>query len=114
MILLQFWILLAVTDRVLGGLDDASLERHQRAMALAFALPLGVTWLLPDICAYTIAGFEALAVVVRFAAPVTALVTFALVARVLKRSFAASWGRVAMAALLGGLAQGIVGGLLLR
>ena len=71
-------------------------------MALAFALPLGVTWLLPDICAYAIAGFDALAFVVRFAAPVTAVVTFALVARVLKRSFAASLGRVAMAALLGG------------
>ncbi len=113
-ILLQFWILLAVTGRVLGGLDADSLDAHRRAMALAFAVPLGLTWLLPDICAYAIAGFEALARVVRVAAPVTAALTFALVLRVLKRSFAASWGRVAVAALLGGIAQGFVGGLLLR
>jgi hypothetical protein len=110
-LMLQFWVLIAVCALV-AGVKRSALPMP--ALAKAYALPLFFLWLLPDALFYALWGFEALARVVRVAAPITALVTVLLVARSLQTLPAVSVRRATFAALSGSLSQAIVGGAVLR
>lgn len=84
------------------------------AIAVAYAAPLAFTFVLPELFAFALFGFDALRVVIRFTAPLSGLVTLVLCTRTLARRLGLPLGRALVAAIAGLAAQGVVAGVALR
>lgn len=115
LLLAQWRLASAVAQRVaraLGGHGAASLLSDRLAPALA--LPLILLFLVPDLLAYAWLGFGALAKLVRITAPLSFAGSVWLGSRAVRRVHALGGGRAFAAALLGVLAQALLGGVLLR
>lgn len=107
LLLLLGWIFASVACGVAGVADELD------ALMAAWARPTAACFVLPDLVAYATVGFEGVAMVVRFTAPITAVAvlawaTYALVSRGAPR------GRALGAAALGLLAQALPAAFLLR
>jgi hypothetical protein len=120
-VLLVLWGVLTGVAHVLTrghGLTGAKAQGSARELVgllgFAYGLPLLLAFLLPEWIAYGIFGIEGLRQVVRFTAPLTALVTCVLVAWVLRAVRAVTWRRAAVAAVAAVLAQAALGAPFLR
>jgi hypothetical protein len=98
--------------RKLGGSGtfEDTFDRGARALALPF-LSL---WLLPDVALYLTGGFERLTEGVRFTAAASSLGTLVLAVLAVRRAHALSTGRAIVAALVGLVAQAVLGAPWLR
>lgn len=115
LLLAQWRLASAVAHRVaraLGGRGEAAPLTVQLAPALA--LPLIVVFLVPDLVTYAWLGFAALAKLVRITAPLSFVCSVWLGTRAVQRVHRLGGGRALVAALVGVLAQALVGGVLLR
>ncbi len=110
-----FWIggLVAhgVARRFSGsGTRDASLA----VFGVAYAVPMIVLFLVPDIIVFEVFGFAAIGKAMRWYAPVAAISCVWLGAVGFSRAHEISAGRASLAAIAGFFAQAIVGGAFLR
>lgn len=115
LILAQFALLGALTHRVaraLGG--SSSLRDTYTALGPAFASPIILLIVIPDVIVLTTAGFAALGSLVRVTAPLLALTTWVTVTVAVRRVCALSAGRAALAAVVGLVAQAALGAPFLR
>ncbi len=98
--------------RKLGGRGtfEDTFDRGARALALPFL----VLWLLPDVVLYATGGFERLTTGVRVVAAASSLGTLVLAVLAVRRAHALSTGRAVAAALVGLVAQAVLGAPLLR
>lgn len=82
--------------------------------ARALAVPFLALWLLPDVLLYATGGFERLTAGVRFTAAASTLGTVVLAVIAVRRAHTLSSGRACAAAVVGLVAQGVIGATLLR
>lgn len=113
--LMLFWIggLVAhgMARRFSGsGSRDASLA----VFGLAYAMPMLALFILPDIVVFLAFGFAAIGKAMRWYAPLAALACVWLGALGLSRAHSIGVGKAGIAALLGFVAQAVVGGVFLR
>jgi hypothetical protein len=115
-VLLALWTLCAAVAyrlaRALGG--TGSFGGTANAIGIALALPLAVLFLVPDFVAYGLAGFDALGLVVRVTAPLSFAATLWLATIAVGVACSVTGWRAFVAAAAGGIAQALVGGILLR
>lgn len=83
-------------------------------ISTAIGLPLLALFLLPDVITYALAGFSALGKLVRLSAPISFVVTVALVARAVRRERGITPPRALVVALVAVLAQALLGAPFLR
>jgi Yip1 domain len=93
-----------------AGSRDASLA----VFGVAYAVPMIVLFLVPDIVVFLAFGFAAIAKAMRWYAPVAGISCVWLGVVGLSRAHKLSVGRASLAAIAGFLAQAIVGGPFLR
>lgn len=110
------WLVLSATAqgvaRALGGRGEWGTTA--RGLAVAFALPLLVLFVLPDLLVYAIAGFDALASGMRIYGPAAAFVVLVGSTRVVGHVHDVSLPRAFVAALAGLVLQAVVAAPLLR
>ena len=82
--------------------------------ARALALPFLALWLLPDVALYATGGFERLTAGVRFTAAASTLGTLVLAVLAVRRVHTLSAARASGAAVVGLVAQAVIGATLLR
>jgi hypothetical protein len=102
------WLVLASVAGRITGADVAA------PLGYAFGIPLATTWMVPDVMAYGVFGFDALSSVVRFVAPITAAYALFLATVALREIAEVRWARAFGAAFAGLLAQALVGAWALR
>jgi hypothetical protein len=101
----------AVARRFSGlGSRDASLA----IFGVAYAVPMTVLFLIPDVAVFLTLGFGAMGKAMRWYAPVAALACVWLGAVGLSRAHNIGTGRAALASLAGFVVQALVGGFFLR
>ena len=93
-----------------SGSRQASLA----VFGVAYAVPMIVLFLIPDIAVFLTLGFEAIGKAMRWYAPVAAIACVSLGAVGLSRLHGIKTGRAAAAAFAGFVAQALVGGFFLR
>jgi hypothetical protein len=98
--------------RALGG--SGSTKATANALGVALAAPLLALFLLPDAAAYATLGFDALAALVRFTAPLSLAATLWLGTLAVRSAHDLSRARSFAAAAAGVIAQAAIGGVLLR
>lgn len=98
--------------RALGG--EGSAKQTMLVAGLSMAVPSVVLWLVPDAIVYAAAGFEALAVGMRYYVPLSVLWTVVLVTAGTRAVHGLSLGRAVVVALVGLLAHALVGAPFLR
>lgn len=111
------WMLLRLHAAVIAhcaGLGTPLSSRTADALSVSVSGPLWLLWLVPELVTYALFGFEALSAVVRFAAPLTFLLSTAVAARHLHLHEARSVPRATLCAALGLLVLGIAAGPVLR
>lgn len=113
--LVLFWIGGLVTHalarRLSGsGSRDASLA----VFGVAYAVPMTVLFLLPDVAVFLTLGFAAIGKAMRWYAPVAAIACIWLGALGLSRAHGMGSGRATLAIFAGFLSQALVGGFFLR
>ena len=115
-LLFGLWVLASTVAWTLGRALGGSGTLSSTANPLAFALagPLLALLLLPDAIAYLLAGFEALAHVVRITSTLTVLASIVLATFAVRAAHGVSTPRAFVAGLSGVLAQGLLGGVVLR
>jgi hypothetical protein len=98
--------------RKLGGSGtfEDTFERGARALALPFV----ALWLLPDVALYATGGFARLTEGVRFTAAASSLGTLVLAVLAVRSAHGLSTGRAIVAALVGLVAQAVLGAPWLR
>jgi hypothetical protein len=99
--------------RRLSGVEAASPEAWVDALAPAYAWPLLLAFVLPDLGVTLLLGHEQLAAAMRFYAPLAPLLVLAASIRAVRR-LGASWPRAVVAPLVGLVAQALAGSLVLR
>lgn len=82
--------------------------------ARALALPFLALWLSPDVALYATGGFERLTAGVRFTAAASTLGTLVLAVLAVRRTHTLSNARAFAAAVVGLVAQAVIGATLLR
>jgi hypothetical protein len=100
------------TARALGG--GAPAGASLGGIGLALGVPLCAAMIVPDLIVYGLYGFSALARLVRITAPVAAIVTLLWATLVIRGIHRLSAFRSLVAAFAGVVAQGVVGGIVLR
>lgn len=114
-VLLVLWgALTLVAHRFTGGRAQGSLRELAGPLGLAYGLPLLLSFLLPEWIAYGAFGIDGLRQIVRFTAPITGVLTCALVAWVLRSVRGISWRRAALGAFVAVVAQAVLGAPFLR
>lgn len=108
---LASWGLLSV---VAGRIAAVPTARVAPALGYAYGVPLLFTWALPDVVVLFASGFDALAMLVRVVAPVTAIYTLVLCTMAVRVVADVGSGRAFAAALGGLIAQALVGSWALR
>jgi len=98
--------------RKLGGSGTFEDTFHRGARALG--LPFLALWLLPDVALYATGGFDRLGAGVRVTAAVSSFGTLVLAVLAVRDAHALSTGRAIAAALVGLVAQAVLGAPLLR
>jgi hypothetical protein len=98
--------------RALGGSGSGMATAN--VLGVALAAPLLVLFILPDAVAYRALGFEALATLVRFTAPLSLAATLWLATLALRSAHSLSTPRSFVAGAAGVIAQAALGGILLR
>lgn len=81
---------------------------------VAYAIPMTVLFLVPDVAVFLMLGFGAIGKAMRWYAPIAALACVWLAAMGLSRLHGIGAGRATIAALAGFVAQALVGGFFLR
>ena len=113
---LGLWLLAGLSAhslaRALGG--RGKLRGTLAAMGPAYAAPLIVAFVLPDLLLFALLGFEALGRAMRVYAPLAALLALAACALAVEAGARVEKGRAALAAFGGLLLQALVGGAFLR
>ncbi|MBC7173737.1 MAG: hypothetical protein H5U40_14955, partial [Polyangiaceae bacterium] len=80
----------------------------------SLSLPIVALFLLPDLVAYTLSGFDALGMLVRFTAPLSFAATLALATLAMRVSHGLASGRAFVSAAAGVVSQAVIGGVFLR
>ncbi len=101
-----------VTARRLSG--SASRDASLAVFGIAYAIPMTLLFLVPDVAVFLTLGFGALGKAMRFYAPIAAITCVWLGAVGLSRVHSIGTGRATVAALAGFFAQALVGGFFLR
>lgn len=103
----------AAVGAAAGGSASGRLAT-QEALSRTYALPLLLGFVIPDFVTYLIWGFDALVSGMVVYAPLALLgiVYFSVIA--LRRLHGLGWGRAFLVVLAAGVAQALVGGLVLR
>ena len=110
-----FWVGGLVTHGVARGFSGSgSRDASFAVFGVAYAAPMIMLFLVPDILVFEIFGFNAIGKAMRWYAPVAAIACVWLGALGLSRAHKISAGRASLAAIAGFLAQAIVGGAFLR
>lgn len=115
-VLVGCWLLMSaaavtVSRRLKGAPDPAGLTR---ALAVAYALPLLLLLVLPDLLVFALAGFEGLGRALPFYAAAAPLAQIALATRALRRHTQLSRGRSLAAATIAFITQTIPFAMLVR
>lgn len=110
------WVVLCATSAAVARLYGAAVTAKDLAAACAhaYAVPLVLTWALPDAVVFLAAGFDALGPLVRLVGSATALYMAGLTALAVRSVTGLPWPRAVVAALAGLVAQALVGGWALR
>lgn len=98
--------------RALGGTGERT--RTLASVARAFAIPAAALFLAPDVVAYAVGGFGAIARVTRWTAPLTLIVVIVAMTVAVRREHGVSRGRALAAVLAGVVALGMLHGPWLR
>ncbi|MFW6049768.1 MAG: hypothetical protein ACODAU_01265 [Myxococcota bacterium] len=114
-LLVQWGVCVGVARTVARRLGGAGAVRPlANGLGLALGLPLLSLFVVPDLIAYAVAGFEALGPLVRVTAPLAFVATSVLATGAVRLAHGLGVGRALVAALAGVLAQAVLGGMLLR
>ncbi len=103
-----------VVVRALSGGGAVSFREAFAALAPAYAWPLLILFVIPDLVVYLAFGHAALAKAMRFYAPLVPLAIVALGAARARGLFGCGLARAAAASFGGLVAQGVAGAVLLR
>jgi hypothetical protein len=115
LLFLLWWVASRISHAAARGLGGVGSQKDSaQALALALAVPIVVGLVMPDLVVYLVFGFPALARLIPWTAPLSALVTIALAAWALARSHRLATGRALAAALAGVLVQALLGAPALR
>ncbi len=110
-----WWLCSEIAHRLCRAMGGSGEEAGTRvALGFAYAAPLLVAHVLPELVAYVAGGFDAMAKVGRVSLPFAALWVWALSAAALRVAHGVTTGRAVLASLAGLLAQAIAGGLVIR
>jgi hypothetical protein len=114
-VLAQYAVLGSVAHAMARALGGSGQRRATFAwLGPAFALPILLVLVIPDVLVLATAGFDALAALVRVTVPLLALTTWVTATVAVRRACSLSLGRAALAALVGLIAQAALGAPLLR
>jgi hypothetical protein len=109
------WIASRVSHAAARGLGGVGTQKDSaQALALALSVPIVLGLVVPDLVVYLVFGFSALARLIPWTAPLSALATIALAAWALGRAHRLATGRALVAALAGVLVQALLGAPALR
>lgn len=109
-------LFVGITRRLSGVEEPSSTcdpDRWVDALAPAYAWPLLVAFVLPDLAVTLLLGHDQLAAAMRLYAPIAPLLVLAASVRAV-RALGASWPRAVVAPLLGLVAQALAGSVVLR
>jgi hypothetical protein len=106
-------LFVAITRRLSGVSAAHSPEPWVDVLAPAYAWPLLVAFVLPDLAVTLLFGHDQLAAAMRLYAPIAPLLVLAASVRAV-RALGASWPRAVVAPLVGLVAQALAGSLVLR
>jgi Yip1 domain len=110
------WLVYALVahglSRLAGGRGAA--KATLAVIGLGYAAPVALLFVVPDLAVYLVAGHGALGKAMRVYAPLAVIACLGLCAAGLRAAHGLGPGRAVLAALAGFVAQGAVGGILLR
>lgn len=98
--------------RGLGG--RGAIRAGLTALGFAYAVPLTVAYVLPDLLAFLVFGFEAMVLGMRVYGPLALLWTLGLSTVAAKAAYKLPTPRAAAAVCVGFIAQGVLGGIFIR
>jgi hypothetical protein len=115
-VLWMMWRTFAWVGHAISAPTDGpdSREQTRTAIGLAFALPLAGLFLVPDILAFLIRGFDNMLPAMAVYVPISLMVTWVLAASALRGVHGIGWPRALAAGLAGLVAAWLVGGVVLR
>lgn len=110
-----WWLSSEIAHRLARAAGGSGEEAGTRAaLGFAYAAPMLVFHVLPELAAYLAGGFEAMALVGRFSLGLASLAVWALSAAALRVAHGVGLGVAALASFAGLLAQALVGALVVR
>jgi hypothetical protein len=110
-----FWIHTEIAHRICAAAKGKGTEPGVRsALGFAYAAPMLFFHVIPELAAYTSAGFETMALVGRFTLPISALAVWAFSTAALRIVHGVSIPIASLAALVGLVVQALAGSLFIR